>query len=68
VALGHEDGGERAGVLALVEAEQLEAPLADRGAGGGGVPLVAREDVLQALGVEHVEGDVEAVQQVGAGV
>ena len=55
VALGHEDRGQRSGVLALVEAQHLEPPLADGGAGGGGVPLVAREDVLQPLGREHVE-------------
>jgi hypothetical protein len=68
VALGNEDGGERAGVLALVQAEQLEAPLADRGTGGGGVPLVPREDLGQALGVEQVERHVQPYSRLVAGV
>ena len=67
VRVRHEDCGQRAGVLALVRAEHLQAPPPDGCAGGLGVPLVPCEDVRQSLLAQHLQRDPQAVQQVGRG-
>ena len=46
-ALRHQNRGQRARVLARVEAQELEAPGVDRPTGRLGVTIVAREHLLQ---------------------
>src|SRR4051795_3903378 len=56
------DGGDHRGALVGV-AVDLEPDRLGAGAGGAGEQLVAGEDVLQPLLLDHVERDVEAEEQ-----
>ena len=60
------DRGQRAGELALVERQHLEAPAVHGGAGRRGVAGVAGEDVLQAfLAQQDLQRLAQPVEQVG---
>src|SRR3546814_7699997 len=54
-------------IVFRLAAEDFEAPGGDGAAGRLGVAVVAGEDILQALLVQHVDGFGEAVEQVGTG-
>src|SRR3546814_1896352 len=60
----HHDGGQRAGVVARILAQDLEAPGAHGPACRLGMAVVAREDVVEAFLLQHVDGLGEAVEQV----
>ena len=65
MAFWHDNGGDGRRIVFGVAALQVEPPRADGAAGGFGKPLVAREDVLEAFLVDHVDRFGEAVQQAG---
>ena len=69
VGVGRKDRRQGGGKLALVGAEQLQAPGADRAAGGLGVPCVAGEDGVQPLLEEHGERFAQAIEEIrGRGI
>ena len=53
-------------IVLRVLAQDLEPPRPHRAAHALGMPVVAREHVVEALLVQHVDGLGQAVQQVGA--
>ncbi len=64
VALGHDHGGQRAGILARIRALDLEAPGAGRLAGRRAVARMAREHVVEAFLVQHRDRLAQAADQV----
>ena len=59
--------GQYRGMQARIEADGLEAPCRHGAPGRLAITLVSRENVLKAFLVEHVDGDIEAVEQVRRG-
>ena len=63
-ALGDDDGADRLGVEVGRLGAELEAPGVDGAADALGEPVVAGEDVLEPLLLEHLQRLAEAVEQV----
>ena len=64
VAFRHQDRGDRRRILGRVLVQVFEAPGLDGAAGRLGEALVAREHVIEAFLVQHVDAGGEAVQHL----
>lgn len=66
-ALRHPHRGEHRGMRLVVAALRLEAPMPHRGTRRFRRAAMAAENGLQALLVQHADGDLQALEEVGGG-
>ena len=55
---------QRAGIVARFLAQHLQPPCLDGAAGGFGMPVMARKDVVEAFLVKHVDGLGKTIEKV----
>ena len=62
----HKHGGQHTAFLALPGTKNFEPPGPHGGAGGSAMARMPGEHIVEPLFVQHVDGFVQAVKQVGA--